>query len=456
MPDSIIIRPQPGQQEKFLVSPADVVIYGGAAGGGKSFGLLLEALRHIHNPRYGAVIFRRTYREVMKEGGLWDSCREIYPLIGGRGVDSKMLWSFPSGAKVSFGHLDSDNDVYGWQGAQIAQLDFDELTHFSAFQFWYMFSRNRSTCGVRPYIRGTCNPDPDSFVAELVSWWIDQDNTSPRYGYPIPERSGVLRWFVRMGDEIHWADSPSELIEKFGSDAMPKSLTFIPASVFDNQILLQRDPGYLANLKALPLVERKRLLEGNWKIRPSAGLYFRVEWFEVIEAAPADLKIVRYWDRAATEPSSSNPDPDWTAGVKMGVDKQGVFYILDVARFRATPLAVRQAIRNTCTQDGVKIQAGLEQDPGQAGKVEVQDLIRFLAGFHARAYLAENNKVTRAEPLSAQAERGNVKLLRGAWNRAFLDELMNFPEGLHDDQVDGASGAFRMLTNRAEVKIAWV
>jgi len=324
------------------------------------------------------------------------------------------------------------------------------------FQLGRKFLPYCSTCGVRPYIRGTCNPDPDSFVAELIAWWIDQDNSSPRYGYPIPERSGVLRWFVRVGDEIHWADSPGELIERYGSEVMPKSLTFIPASVFDNQILLQRDPGYLANLKALPLVERKRLLEGNWKIRPSAGLYFQSEWFEIVDAVPADLKIVRYWDRAATEPSASNPDPDWTAGVKMGIDKQGTMYVLDVSRFRATPLSVRQGIRNICTQDGVGVLTGLEQDPGQAGKVEVGDLIRFLVGFPVKAFLAEKDKVTRAEPLSAQAEQRNVKLLRGAWNRAFLDELMNFPEGLHDDQVDAASGAFRMLTNRNEVKIAWV
>jgi len=433
----------------FLASPADIAIYGGAAGGGKSFGLLLEALRHIKNPRYGAVVFRRTFTEVMKEGGLWDECKELYPLAGARGSRSEMLWTFPSKAKISFGHLDTDNDVYRWQGAQIANISFDELPHFSAFQFWYMFSRNRSICGIRPYIRGTCNPDVNSWVAELIAWWIEQDPDSPLYGYPIPDRAGVIRWFVRMGNDLHWSDDPKELVDRFGGDASPKSFTFIPASVYDNQILLRKDPGYLANLKALPLVERERLLKGNWKIRATAGTRFKREWFKIVKAAPSGLRVVRYWDRAATEPNSSNPDPDWTAGVKIGVSPDGQYYVLNVSRFRVTPGQVRTGIRNVATQDGTGVRIGLEQEPGASGKSEVQDVIKVLAGFSAKAYPAQGDKLTRSGPFSAQCEAGNVFLVEGDWNQAYIDELVNFSgdnKG-HDDQVDGSSGAFEMLTS---------
>ena len=90
-----------------------------------------------------------------------------------------------------------ETTVYGWQGAQITLICFDELTHFSAHQFFYMVSRNRSTCGVRPYIRATCNPDADSWVADFLTWWID-----PESGLPIPERAGVLRYFVRIAEKI--------------------------------------------------------------------------------------------------------------------------------------------------------------------------------------------------------------------------------------------------------------
>ncbi|MFS6779604.1 terminase large subunit domain-containing protein, partial [Staphylococcus aureus] len=128
-------------------------------------------------------------------------------------------------------------------------------------------SRNRSTCGVRPYVRATTNPDADSWVAEFISWWIDQ-----KTGYAIPERSGVLRWFVRIGDNIIWADHPEEL-EMYtmpgpGGEEVPipaKSVTFISSKLTDNKILMAADPGYMANLMSLPLVERERLLGGNWK-----------------------------------------------------------------------------------------------------------------------------------------------------------------------------------------------
>src|SRR5258708_3646798 len=128
----------------FLSSPADVVIFGGAAGGGKSFGLLLEALRHIDNPGYGAVIFRRTYPEIMNEGGLWDGSSEIYPLVDGKSTESPPEWTFKSGAKIRFAHMQHDKDRYSWQGSQICMLGFDELTHFTKKQFFYMLSRNRS------------------------------------------------------------------------------------------------------------------------------------------------------------------------------------------------------------------------------------------------------------------------------------------------------------------------
>src|SRR6185369_16031420 len=181
---------------------------------------------------------------------------------------------------IKLAHLEYDKTVYDWHGAQVPLICFDELTEFSQFQFWYMLSRNRSMSGVRPYIRATCNPDSDSWVAELISWWIDQET-----GFPIMERAGKLRWFIRVGDRLVWADSPEELtpellgLPAFRPDGkkieyLPKSLTFIPATIYDNQKLLNQDPAYLANLLALTTVERERLLHGNWKIRPAKGLYF--------------------------------------------------------------------------------------------------------------------------------------------------------------------------------------
>jgi len=325
---------------------------------------------------------------------------------------------------------------------------FDELTHFSAHQFFYMVSRNRSTCGVRPYIRATCNPDADSWVADFLSWWID-----PASGHPIRERAGVLRYFVRIAEKIVWADRPEELMKDLlqgqelppGIDPpLPMSVTFVPATVFDNPALLRVNPEYLAWLLSLPTLERERLLAGNWKIRPAAGLYFKREWCPVVDEAPADLDIVRYWDLAATEKTEFN-DPDWTVGVKLGRDRSGNYWVLDMVRARANPGDVEQLLLNTATQDGKRITIGFGQDPGQAGKSQAQHLVRALSGFTVRPATESGDKLTRFGPFSSQCRAGNVKIRRGLWNEELFRILEGFPDLAHDDEVDACSGALEML-----------
>jgi Terminase large subunit, T4likevirus-type, N-terminal len=321
------ISAQPGPQTEFLRTRADICIYGGAAGGGKTVGLILEPLRYVSRvPGFTAVFFRRTTPQVTNPGGLWDESANFYPRFGGVPHHRAHEWRWPRAGKIKFSHLQFDTTVYDWQGAQIALICFDELTHFTAHQFYYLLSRNRSTCGVRPYIRATCNPDADSWVAEFLAWWIDQ-----KTGLPIPERAGVLRHFIRVSEKTVWADRPEELMQQMprsqdfppGADPpRPISVTFIPAKVFDNPALLRVNPEYPAWLLSLPLLERERLLAGNWNIRPAAGLYFKREWCAVADAVPADLDVVRYWDLAATEKTELN-DPDWTVGVKLGRDKSG-------------------------------------------------------------------------------------------------------------------------------------
>ena len=158
------IKPQSGPQEDFLATSADIAVYGGSAGAGKSFDLLLEPTRHIHIGDFNAVIFRRTYPQITNPGGLWDTSSEIYPSCGGVPKLSMLNWTFPSGAKIKFAHMQYEQDRYEWDGAQIPFIGFDQLEHFTWRQFFYMLSRNRSLCGVNPYVRATCNPDPDHWL----------------------------------------------------------------------------------------------------------------------------------------------------------------------------------------------------------------------------------------------------------------------------------------------------
>jgi hypothetical protein len=271
------IEPQEGYQQIALSSTADIVIGGAAAFVGKTFALLLDAVRGVKVNNYGAVIFRRTSVQVRNEGGLWDTSVKLYMGAGGEPRESSLDWTWSNGSKVSFRHLEYEKNKYDWQGAQIPFLGFDELTHFTESMFFYLLSRNRSECGVKPYVRATCNPDPESWVAKLVEWWID-----PETGYAILERRGVIRYFIKYGSDYIWGDSYDEVKEKAWHFLEPmviqsgltpkdfiKSITFVSGSIYDNKEGLKNDPSYPGNLLSQDEDTRKQLLEGNWKMSTS-------------------------------------------------------------------------------------------------------------------------------------------------------------------------------------------
>ena len=442
-----ILKPQHGPQEIFLGTSADIAIYGGAAGGGKTYALLLEGLRHISNPGFGAVIFRRQSIQITQEGGLWDSSFEAYAGIKGAlpKTSPRRHWRFKSGARINFAHIDGDKDLEKWQGSQIAMIGYDELTHFTKRQFFYMLSRNRSSCGVKPYIRATCNPDADSWVAEFISWWID-----PNTGYPIAERSGKVRYMVRSNEILLWADTKNELVARGIDENDIKSVTFIASTIEDNRILLQNDPGYLANLKALPLVERERLFKGNWKIKPAAGMFFkRVQVGDILSKLPDDIvSIVRAWDLAATDVDEDN-DAAYTSGVLMAQRANGRFLVVDVINQQLKAGDVRKLVRTTAAADNAKygyVRQRLPQDPGQAGKEQAESYIAMLAGYDVVTKTESGSKQTRAEPMAAQWQLGLFDVMVGVWNEAYFNQLETFPESKFKDMVDASSSGFNELT----------
>ena len=676
----IILKPQEGPQERFLATSADICIFGGSAGGGKSFALLLEPLRYMDVEGYKAVVFRRNYTQIMAAGGLWDESSKMYRLLPNAvaTMSPKAHWTFGKKAVINFDYLSRDDDVYKWQGSQICALCcevntpvlmsdgtykkvtdikvgdkvmtlkgvqtithvgveeekdcvkvtdehgnsqiqstnheflttsgwlsydsanksilnysnpvsfagkhslfadtvykknggkspdvhflprpanfqgdclicldcddaqfpfqasisqdgvlridgvveqipkcslsdgegniengiyrkllyqhpyshdkflsegcyslcslvitpigkktvraftvssqnnfitemgivnkncFDELTHFSEKQFFYMLSRNRSTCGVKPYVRATCNPDADSWVAKFIAWWID-----PETGYPIKERSGVKRYFTRVDDTVIWGDTAEECAEKSGVDiSLCKSVTFIASSIHDNKALLAADPSYLASLNALSLVERERLLNGNWKIKPAAGLYFPRNGIRIVKTIPDKLLTsVRAWDLAATEITTSNKDPDRTCGTLWGRMRNGQYIILDGIRVAKNAANVRDLIVSTAKQDKTMYGTSkifIPQDPGQAGKDQSRSYAKILTGYSFMSNPVTGNKITRAEPMAAQWQNGNIYMLEGEWNKPYLDEMDGFPDLLHDDYVDSSSDGFRIVSN---------
>jgi len=184
--------------------------------------------------------------------------------------------------------------------------------------------------------------------------------------------------------------------------------------------------------------------------RAAEGNRFKRAWFEIVDKSPALALRARYWDKAGTEDGGK-----YTAGVLMAKSR-GTYYVEHVVRGQWSALERETVIRQTAGADAAKCQGRveqwIEQEPGSGGLESAQATIRTLAGFRVYAERVTGEKGVRAEPYAAQAEAGNVKLVRGPWNRDYIEELAAFPNSAYTDQVDGSSGAFNKLaTARGEL-----
>ena len=386
MAETTQIRPQQGPQENFLACSADIAGMGGGAGGGKSYALLMEAMRHVANPDYGAVLFRRTNEDIRNEGALWDTSAKLYSGVA-RSREMNLDWIFPSGASIGFKGLQHEKDVFNFQGSQICMMGFDELTHFTEKQFWYMVSRNRSTCGVRPTIRFTLNPDPDRWVFNFLAPWVNPE--SPYYG----AKPGELRYFVRRDDELIWVEEGTE-------DC--KSITFFPALVQDNKILMETDPGYIANLKALGHEDQQRLLYGSWSAIEAKGALWtrsnlnrdRVQFGQT----PKYERTVVAIDPATT----SNDDSDLTGIIVAAKGADGHFYTLADHSGQYQPadwarVAISLFHRFDCSC--------IVAESNQGGDM-VANTIQTIEHLPVKLVHAKQGKELRAEPVAALSSQG--------------------------------------------------
>lgn len=443
-----VLRPHAGPQEAFFASAADVVIYGGGAGGGKSWALLVEALRWVGAVAgYNAVIFRRTTPEIRAPGGMWDESLSIYGDFGGTPRHQYLDWTFPPYSnRVKFSHLQREDSVFDWKGSAICYLAFDELTSFTEEQFLYMASRNRSTSGVRPYVRCTTNPDVNSWVFKWVAPWVDPEHPL----YPVPP--GELLWY-RRGEDVPEEARPyaihqeGEMIWVVEGCPHARSITYIPALAADNPTLLAADPGYMANLHSLSKVERARLMGGDWLARERAGEMFPAELARIIYREPVITKRVRAWDLASTaEQRSGGKLPDRSAGVLLGATGDGRVVVLDYRVWRGTPGETEARIREVAEEDGKGVPIYLEEVRGGAGKLVVDHFKRnVLPGWRVEGVWPVSDKVARARPLAAAWEHGKIDLLAAPWAETLIKELGGFPGAMYDDGVDAASMAFNAL-----------
>jgi len=255
--ENVIFSPNEGPQTDFLAAGETDVLYGGAAGGGKSYAMLVDPLRFAHRAAHRALILRRSMPELRE---LIDKSRELYPKAfpGCKYREVEKLWNFPSGAKVEFGFLERDADVYRYQGQAYSWIGFDEITHLpTEFSWNYLASRLRTTDSeITPYMRCTANP------GGAGAHWVKK-----RYIAPAPPNESYV-----------------------GDDGITRK--FIPARLNDNPYLAQ-DGRYEQMLKSLPPTQRKQLLEGNWEIAEGAAFTEFDRHLHVIEP----FEIPLHWER---------------------------------------------------------------------------------------------------------------------------------------------------------------
>jgi predicted phage terminase large subunit-like protein len=424
----VIWRPNPGPQTRFLASRANEVLYGGAAGGGKTAGAIALPLRWIGNGGFRCLYLRREDKYL---GDAIDKSQSLYPKLGARFVQSpKKIWTFPSGAQVWMSHCELEKHVKNYDGFEFHLVIFDELTHFTEKQYRGIRARIRGTDPTLPRAsRATTNPGGEGhdWVFARFGPWLNPNHAT----HAAP---GEVLWF--RADEQVPEGTPHAL-----------SRVFIPASLDDNPHVTKE---YEAQLMDLDPVRRAQLRKGDWLVKPGAGLYFKREWFRILGASPRNVRFrCRYWDRAATEGGG-----DWTVGLLVLRLDDGTFVIEHMIRLQGRPEAVQAAIKGACVSDGPEVVQVLEQDPAQAGKVEAAMYARELAGHNFRILPKRVNKLVAAGPASAQVEAGNVAIVVGPWeHEVLIQECEGFPDADHDDIVDTISGAIAYLTlsDRGEV-----
>lgn len=474
------VGPQSPFQEKYLNSDATILIAGGAAGSSKSYIGLMRHLRYKDDPHYRGFCIRKNSTAIMKEGGLFDEAVTLYrsvdPKIRVKLKDQKIVFS--SGASVSFSHY--ENSAAGeqmYQGLQMSGTFYDEATHAEESHIWWLISRLRTKAKMTPSIWLSCNPDPDSYLRTWVDWWLFPEGHE-NFGLPDPEKNGKTRWLLRMSGDLYWADTPEELILAHGKSHLgindpdqvkPLAVQAIFGTIYDNPWLIKNQPNYLATLEALPLLEKRRLLLGDWEARQEGSTYFSRSWVEETIHYPEKSEIrsiIRAYDFAGTLKSDANPSPDYTATVKLAKLKNGKYCILDVKRTRIPFGKWLEFIVTNAEHDEPGTQVCIPLDPGVAADGATKILAQQLAehGIAVTKLRATQKKLDRFRPFSALAFNGGLQIVRGCChdlengiessNDFFYKELEAFTgerkrgENGHDDMVDACSDAFARAAQR--------
>lgn len=395
--------PTPKQHLGLILDNVEEIFWGGAAGGGKSWWMMASALQWVDYPDYAALIVRKNFPDLAQPGGLIDVAHEWLGGTDARWNEQFKKWTFPSGAVLQFGHMDNKTEIQRYKGGEYQFVGIDEVTDLLKREAMFLHSRLRKRLG---------SPVPIRFRAASNPGGTGHDWVKARY------------------------------VDYTGPDRL-----FIPATINDNPYIDQG--AYLRALDRLDPITRERLLKGDWTVVDGGHLFDRAWWKTWYETAPLLVAgRVRAWDLAATVSDSSKE----TAGVLMSRTPHGRWVIEDVVKGKWHTGERDSVIRQVAELDTEGTKVVIEEEPGSGGKAQNESLIRMLAGFRVESVKVTGDKFVRAGPFASQVQAGNVSLVRGPWNQAFIEQLHAADpdnEDLLIDQMDAASLGFNVLVNVA-------
>lgn len=303
---------------------------------------------------------------------------------------------------------------------------------------------------MKPKMRMTCNPaGKGHWLTNWLEWYLLPS------GLPDPEKCGKTRWFTMRDNQMVWGNSKEEVQEQVPGST-PLSFTFINANVYDNPVLMARQPEYVAWLEGQDRETKEALLYGNWYVTKSFEGYFKRAWTPIIEEPPTYAKRYRGFDMAGSVQDEVNKDPDYTATVLMSKTRDNLYTIEHVHRFRERVHKVEEYIFELSRIDHKDITYVIPVDAGSAGLAYARGLQRRLgeAGRHCILHPTGNkSKLIRFKPFASVCQSGAVSVVSSQWNDWFFDELEQFVgDGKqHDDALDAAVSAFWGLNKSYEL-----
>ena len=396
-------------QWAFLCDDRPEILFAGGTGGGKSLALLAGALMWVHVPGYAAVIFRKTFPDLMQPSGMIPLANKWLTNTDARKHDGGKKWSFPSGATLMFAHLENPSDMEKYAGLEAQYLGWDEIAQMEEEPYHFLTSRMRKAVTVTPdlaavpmRIRATANPG-HKHAKWVKNYWISDDE-----GRAVPYNP----------DRLH-----------------------IPSTLDDNPHLDRED--YAQRLEKLPPVKRAQMRHGDWNIAPQGTMFDAENFVKVPGRMQESAYRVRMWDLAGSAKKKS----DYCAGLLLARSKTtGIYRVEHIVHEKLEPGPLDRKMRQTAELDGKDVWIGLEQEKSGAGMLVSNHFRRLLRGYVVRPQKPTGDKVERAGLASSLVDTNMVELTVAPWNEKFVSECVGFPEYAHDDMVDAFAYACHVLS----------